>query len=33
MLLIVAPAIRKTFLKAYTRSSERLPDNEQEQDA
>jgi cobalt-zinc-cadmium resistance protein CzcA len=33
MLLIVAPAIRKTFLKAYIRSSERLPEGEEELDA
>jgi cobalt-zinc-cadmium resistance protein CzcA len=30
MLLIVAPAIRKTFLKAYTRSSERPPEGEEQ---
>jgi heavy metal efflux system protein len=33
MLLVVAPAIRKTFLKTYTRSSERPPDGEEEQEA
>jgi cobalt-zinc-cadmium resistance protein CzcA len=33
MLLVVAPAIRKTFLRAYTRSSERPPEGEEEQEA
>jgi cobalt-zinc-cadmium resistance protein CzcA len=33
MLLVVAPAIRQTFLKTYTRSSERPPEDEEGQEA
>jgi len=31
MLLVVAPALRKIFLKAYTRSPERVPQVEVEE--